>query len=376
MSPRSILIIGGGIAGVSTAWWAARGGADVVLLERERTLGAHSSGLNAAILRTASATPELCGLARETSAFLESPPDGFSPVPLVDRCGLLLFEGTAEAPLPPWADDFLACGEVERLDPERARALAPHFAPLGHRAWFFPREGRIDISALLDAFARGARHAGAHFHSGAEVAELVTAGGAVHGARLTDGRVFEADRTVIAAGGWAGRLGERAGSRLALTPLRRHLLVTQVDGRVDPRWPIVWDERAGFYARPESGGLLLCACDQTEVDPDACVADPGVKATIARKALRLLPGFANAGATHFWAGMRTFAAVARPAVGPDPDVPGLFWVAGLGGHGMSTSAAVGRLAARALLADSPTAALGDDLMPSRSTNGARVHGRA
>ncbi|TDJ69470.1 MAG: FAD-binding oxidoreductase, partial [Planctomycetota bacterium] len=201
------------------------------------------------------------------------------------------------------------------------------------------------------------------------------ADGAVHGARLTDGPVLEADTTVIAAGGWAGRLGERAGSRLALTPLRRHLLVTQVDGRVDPRWPIVWDERAGFYARPESGGLLLCACDQTEVDPDACVADPGVKATIARKALRLLPGFANAGATHFWAGMRTFAGDADPVIGPDADVPGLFWVAALAGHGMSTSAAVGQRAARALLGE-PPAATGDGSTPGRFTSGSRVHGSA
>jgi D-arginine dehydrogenase len=56
---------------------------------------------------------------------------------------------------------------------------------------------------------------------------------------------------------------------------------------------------------------------------------------------------------HLWCGMRTLTGDGRFAVGPDPDVEGLFWVAGLGGHGMCVGAEVGHMAARLLAGGAP-----------------------
>ena len=115
MDAQRIVIVGGGIAGVATAWWLARAGAGqrVVLLEREDGLGRHSSGRNAAILRTAVAAPATRELALETARFLRQPPTGFCERPLVDPVGLLIAEGERGAPLPTWAPDLLQQGEVE-----------------------------------------------------------------------------------------------------------------------------------------------------------------------------------------------------------------------------------------------------------------------
>ena len=74
-----------------------------------------------------------------------------------------------------------------------------------------------------------------------------------------------------------------------------------------------------------------------------------VRERIAGVAGRHLPQFADAAAAHLWCGMRTFADDHRFTIGWDADVGGLFWVAGLGGHGMSTAPAVAQLAADALL---------------------------
>jgi D-arginine dehydrogenase len=74
---------------------------------------------------------------------------------------------------------------------------------------------------------------------------------------------------------------------------------------------------------------------------------------------------ANAGAAHFWSGVRTLTPDGRFAIGSDPDLPGLFWVAGLGGAGMCCSAAIGRMAADMLLRAPIEDALVSALSPAR-----------
>jgi D-arginine dehydrogenase len=355
----SFLIVGGGVAGLATAWHLARAGhgADTVLLEADAHLGAQSSGLNAAILRTLGPDPVSTRIARRSARFLREPPAGFSDTPLVDAYGLVLAAAPAHAgDLERWAaavPDEPA--KIEPLSPARLRALAPHFAGDVGAALWLPEEGRIDIAALVAGFARGARTGGVTIRRHARVAGLLRAGDRIVGVRLDDGESIHATVTVLAAGGWAGRIGSAAGSRVVLRPTRRHLMVTAADASVDRRWPVVWylGARAedDFYCRPEGAGLLLCACDLTDVDPDRFDVDDGVRRRIAEKAARHLPGQREARAAHFWCGMRTLTADGRFAVGPDPDLPGLFWVAGLGGAGMVCGAEVGRLAAAALLGE-------------------------
>ena len=322
----------------------------MVLLEREALFGTQSSGRNAAILRTFSADPVLSAIGRASAAFLREPPPGFSPVPLVDEVGLLLLASGREADrLRAAARETRDVNGAEELTTEAALELAPHLAPAvraSELCLWFEREGRLDVAAILDAFAAGARAAGAVLETGAEVEELLFRDRRVCGARLATGEERRADTTVLAAGAWAGELGRRAGSRVTLRPTRRHLLVTAPDAAVEPRWPVTWIEDVGFYCRPESGGLLLSGCDLTDVDPRApetTRADPAVKALIAEKAQRALTAFEDASAAYFWHGLRTLTADGRFVLGPDSDVAGLAWAAGLGGHGMTAGAEVGRV---------------------------------
>jgi D-arginine dehydrogenase len=348
---HSILIVGGGVAGLATAWQLARRGqGDVLLLEREEQLGSHSSALNAAILRTLSGDPITTRIARASAEFLRHPPEGFSEVPLVDPRGLVLVAGSeAAAGLRARVETLGPDAKVLEVSPEGLHAMAPAYAGRVAAAFHFPEEGQIDIAALMQGFARGARRGGVDVRTRAAVSELLCEGGRVSGVRLASGERLRAATTVIAAGGWAGALGRAAGSRVRLRPTRRHLMVTAPHAAVDRRWPVVW--RLGddeFYCRPESGGMLLCACDFTDVEPDRCRVDADVRDSIAEKTARQLPALAEAGAAHFWCGMRTVTRDGRFAVGPDPDLPGLFWVAGLAGAGMVCSGELGRIAAASL----------------------------
>ena len=80
---------------------------------------------------------------------------------------------------------------------------------------------------------------------------------------------------------------------------------------------------------------------------------------------RLVEGVMDAGCAHLWSGMRTFTSDDDFLIGPDPDVEGLYWAAALGGHGVTCSKGVGRLAAAHLLGDEPTDDTASALDPRR-----------
>ena len=382
-----VLIVGGGIAGLSSAYFLARAGVDVVLVEAAAALGTHSTGQNAAILRTLIADPLLTAIGRNGAAFLQHPPAGFTSGPLIDPVGLLLtadkgrvgdFEtwlaAAGSAPYPECAAEPITKRDARRRAPFLAHPDDAAFAPDEPVGVWMPGEGHIDIAALVAAFAKGATAPGpdgrpARILSSAPLDSLVMAGGSVAGGRLRDGRRIDCARVLFTGGAWAEVLARDAGSPLRFAPRRRHLVVTVPPNPkhpVDPRWPIVWNHSQApgrsFYARPESPGLLICACDETELAPAgrpdevSCPPDAACLEDVARAAATFLPDFADAGVHSWWAGWRTFPTGSQVhgghfAIGADPVVDGLFWAAGLGGHGMTSSFEVGRLAAHALAAD-------------------------
>ena len=362
------IVVGGGIAGAATAWaLAERGEHDVIVLERERQLGAHSTSKNASILRTLTEGRATTAFALETADFFHSPPPGFSDVPLVDPVGLIMVPTALDRELFEWWRARKAPGSVEEISAAQLEALAPHYGGRREGAIIVRDEGHIDVSAVVDGLVRSARERGVRFETAAEVRTLVKSGACVSGVELADGRCIAAERVVLAAGGWAARLGAAIGAPLHLEARRRHLLVTAADEDIDPRWPIVWSEHDAFYVRPESGGLMLCACDQDVVDADHCEALEEVLTLIAERSAKCLIGFEDARAAHFWAGMRTFAEDPHFVIGPDSRVGGLFWVAALGGHGISTCIGFGRFAA-ALLGGEPVDPESlETFSPSRTT---------
>ena len=327
----------------------------MVLLEREAGLARHSSGKSARILRSSGGHPTTRALTRASAEFLRQPPEGFGPGPLVDARGLVLLCGPAgRAALEAEVDEDVEAGRAREVSPRELEDLLPHLRSAhGERtaAWLFPEDGRIDTDRLLAGLARGAREGGVDIRTSCRVDRLLARDGRVRGVRLADGEAIEAQTVVLAAGAWAGSLGAAVGSRVHLRPTRRHLMVTM--GAVEaPEGPALWDVELGFYARREGSGMLLCACDQSDVDPDRLSEDPAVYGRIRRLAARLL-GTSLAPGAEAWAGLRTLSADGAFVVGPDPDLEGLYWVAGLGGAGMGAGPEAGRLAAEHLLGGPP-----------------------
>ena len=210
MERVDVLVVGGGIAGLASAWWLARTpGLRIALLERAPRCGTGSSGRSAAILRTFGADPLLNALARAGAAHLRRP-GALAAEALVDGRGLALGAGARAAA---GLRAALADGEHggRELAPAAWRALAPHSTVAPELALSFPGDGCIDVDGLLAALERGLRAAGVQLATGCEVRELLRAGARIEGVRLADGRELRAETVVLAAGGWAGALGRRAG---------------------------------------------------------------------------------------------------------------------------------------------------------------------
>jgi len=328
-----VAIIGGGMAGLGLACHLAQAGQPgIVLLDREDQPGTYASGHNAAVARSLTGRDEHTALAVEGRRRLAEA--GL----LTPSCGLLV--SADPGPLTAFAEEAARHGvEVHRGEgiPLPGLKAAEHLA--------IPGDGVIDIAGLLRTCAEGARAGGADLRFGCGVSGLRPTGEGF--ALETDRGPLQAKTLAIAAGAWAGELGALAGSRLAFTPLRRSLVWS---GAAHPQQePWAWWVDRPFYLRPESGGLLMCPCEEVAVplpprgrQPDT---DPAVLDGLFASLRELAPHLAERPVTRYWTGLRTFAPDRRFVLGWDPWNPRLFWSAGLGGHGMTTGLAVGRLAA-------------------------------
>lgn len=345
-----IVIVGAGLAGAAAGQaLVRRGHGSVLVLEIEAVAGVHASGRNAALAYSFIAEPAVRTLARRGRAFLAEPPGDFLGT-LENRWqgSVTLVEAAREAEFEPLVADMRAESiTLERWDASQISATLPVLGdPDGDVGWFCPSDGVIDVDGLLQGYLRTARRGGAQVRFRTRADALLVEGGRVTGLQTTAGLV-RAERVILAGGPWANDLAEGAGlAPLPLAPHRRHLAVVAGEGLwPDPAWPFAWHQTKDFYFRPESGGLLFCACDGDPMEPADVGTDQVRVAELAGRALEMLPGAAAAHIRNAWAGLRTLTPDQQFVIGPDPRLAGLFWAAGLGGHGMTTSPAVGELVA-------------------------------
>lgn len=347
------VVIGAGFAGAATAYHLARRGArDIHILEQEPVAGVHSSGRNAAFVRQVISDPTLAPLAVEGRNFIQSPPRDF-PVPVdYDAIGSLLL-----AREPQWselvkdANNARSVGlDVECWSTEAAKTVLPLIAEGRFEgAVWCPSDGIVDIHALLSGYLKAAQSRGAVVHYRTPVRRFRVEGGCL-AAVETDTEVIRTGVVINAAGPWAGPMGTLAGAApIRFRPCRRHLFVTPPLSWAESSWPFVLNTSDGVYFRPESGGLMLCPCDEDEVAPGDALVDGRILELLADKLRDAYPNFPDVPIARHWAGLRTFTDDGRFVIGWDPVVKGFFWVAGLAGHGVTTSPAVGALAAEALL---------------------------
>jgi len=348
-----VVVVGAGFAGAATAYYLTRAGvSDLLLLEAEGTCGHHASGRNAGLCRQLTDDDAITEMAMRGAEFLRQPPADFATRALLRQTGSLFLSAHASRLEALCADAARARLPHERVDGAAALSQWPRLAGMpAVGAVFIPTDGVIDIQALLTGFLTGAQAAGARVEPNARVGGFRPGREPMSVTVETSRGAVGASCVVNAAGAWAGDIGRQAGAVVSeLTNYRRHLFLTEPVVDLDPQAPYFWyvDEEE-MYGRPDGNGLLLCSCDGTAAAPGDAEVQPAAAAALHARLRRIAPGLADLSIERSWACLRTFTPDQRPRLGWDAETPWLFWVAGLGGHGATTSAAVGQMAADEIL---------------------------
>jgi D-arginine dehydrogenase len=330
-----ILIIGGGIAGISAAARMSHLGS-VVVLEAEAALAHHASGRSAALYEPQYGLAPVVELSLASGDYFRSLPHVLSPR------GLMILAKAGED------DHFthdIKVMDLPEISVEAARAMVPILNPeVVKRAAYASHAWDIDTDLLLQGFAREARTNGAQIVTGARVSAI--AKGAEGWLVQSAAGEFRAKTLVNAAGAWADEIATMAGVRpLGIQPNRRSMARIPAPGGHDVSgWPMMFGCGETWYAKPDAGALIVSPAEEDPMEPHDAWADDMVLAEglaryeemVTEPVTRLLSN---------WAGLRSFAPDRVLVIGRDVRQPDFFWLAGQGGYGFQSAPAASQLAA-------------------------------
>jgi len=346
MRSYDVLVIGGGIAGVSIGYELATD-RSVGLLEMEATLAYHTTGRSVATFLESYGGRTIRMLTTASRAFMQDPPEGFGrpllkPLPLIwiappsDVDAMKAMYDAVVELVPDMrvltADEVVDVTKVTRPDWVAAGLLEPGAS-------------EIDVAALHGGYAGGLRARGGEIHTSAGVASMKRVDDRWH---VTDrsGNVYETPVVVNAAGSWCDIVAEIAGAEpVGIHPLRRTVFtIGPPDGIDSHSIPLVADVSGTFYLKPEGPQILCSPADEVPSEP--CDARPE-EIDIA-KAIEVINAATTLDIRHVrssWAGLRNFVADRSPVAGFDDRVDGFFWFVGQGGYGIQISPALAQAGA-------------------------------
>lgn len=355
MADRKVIVVGGGLIGLSIARGLThRGVRDVLVLERAQLAGG-GTGKSSGIVRAHYGVPSVAKLSWNSVPTLEALGDevGFRQV------GYSVIVGdenvaALEANIAMQQDLGI---ETEMIDVDRLSAMWPHMETGDVcAAAYEPRGGFADATQLALHFGRLARDRGATVRQNTPVARVLTRDDRAVGVELMDGETIEADEVVVASGWWSKHLLAPLGIDFPCDAYRSELLIVDA-GEPLRDLPVVSDLVSLQYCRVEGSGQFLVgnsdhdAPEDRFVDPDhySNIARDSTIEKYAEKIGHRFPGFPEPAVTHSYAGVYDVPPDWNPVIQRLTAVRGLTLAAGFAGHGFKMSPAVGDLVADLLL---------------------------
>lgn len=340
------IVIGAGIAGASVAAELAAQ-CRVLLLERERQPGYHTTGRSAALFTAAYGPPVIRALTRASRRFFDDPQSAFLDHPLLLPRGAVFVARPDQAEALETMQQMLG-DAVVHLDSAALADRMPLLRDGYATAGLWDRDAAdIDVHGLHQHYLKTLRARGGELRTGQRLDAL-----SHDGEWRVDTRddVLVAPIVVNAAGAWGDEIAEMAGLMPAgLVPKRRTALTVDAPGGADTTlWPMTIDVDEHFYLKPDAGKLLISPADATPSPP--CDAQPD-EMDIALCIDRIERAFdlAVRRIESKWAGLRTFLPDGSPMAGFDPDASGFFWLVGQGGYGIQSAPALARASAALIM---------------------------
>jgi glycine oxidase len=342
-----VLIIGGGVIGLTTAYFLAREGVQVEAMDKG-DFGQEASWAGAGILPPCS-LPHARTPLEQLRAHSVALYPRFS-AELRDRTGVdngylrsggLQFTAALdEASEEGWRNDGIA---LEMVDGKRLRDLEPALSDELGSACYLPDMAQVRNPRHVKALLAGCQNLGVRLQPGCPVFDWDIQGPRVLGVHTAKG-VAGAGQFLLAAGAWSDTLLARTGWRPGIRPVRGQIALLNA-GVTRFRRILVWGSR---YLVPRPDGRVLVGSTEEEVGFDKRTTTAAIMDLLAL-ACQLIPGLANAHLERCWAGLRPGSPDGLPYLGPVPGLDNLFVAAGHFRSGIQLSPATGLVMKELLL---------------------------
>jgi sarcosine oxidase, subunit beta len=340
----AVIVIGGGVTGLSAGWWLARSGIDVLILERG-IVGWEASGRNGG-----GTTHHFSPLFAEEQRLwprlddMLGYPTEFRPGRIRIALDDAQYAAHERAALNAAREGF----EWERLDGKQLRALAPLVGPNHDRAIYFHFGGHANPHRTVQAFAWAIEDEGGIVQQHAEVTGIETRGGRAVSVKTTIGN-FGCEALVIAAGVQTERLAALVGAVVPTALARTEILATEA---LEPM-PVGGVDGNGLYGRQTLRGNLIYGGGPHEWLPPLEAGFPASDSTplvqnIAKRMVEMFPLASHTRAIRAWAGIVENTPDGRPII-QRLMTPSNVVIATMSGIGFGLSPATGRAIAELVM---------------------------
>lgn len=326
-----VLIIGGGVIGLTIAREFLKTGVDDIVLVDQAKLGLESSYAAAGMLSPQAESDQddaffrFCCEARDFYTEFTEEIEIASGIDIeLDRTGTLYaaFGERDEAVLEERFCWQSAAGlEVERLSARETHRLEPFISPDSIGSLFFPGDWQVENRALLKALEIVVRSASVKILESTKINSLVIDGDTVSGVVTQDNETIEGDLVILATGAWTSliKTGRLDLNLPDIKPVRGQMVSFQMAKRLLKH--VIYSRRG--YVVPRKTGRVLAGATVEEAGFENEVTTAGVE-FLMQSTLELVPSFANLEIGESWSGLRPCTDDELPVIGMIPGCRNLF----------------------------------------------------
>ena len=341
-----VIIVGGGVIGCATAYYLAKAGTSVIVLEGSDHIGNGGSSRNGGGVRQSGRDPRELPLAmygirtlwphlsEELETDCEYHQDGNLRLGKTEKHREIL-EGLA--------DRARACGlDVRMIDGDEVRRINPHLSHEVTVASWCPTDGHANPLTTTLGFYKMARRLGARFITGEPVTELRTVKGKIRKV-ITPNNVYEGEQVLVAAGLHSREILGTVGIDVPMDGSLLEALVTEAEGPMFDQ--MLGTADADFYGHQTKHGSFVfggsSGLEPFYKDNGTPVTSSRTAPCICRGIMKYFPDLADAKIVRTWAGWSDRSADGVPVLGAVDEIPGLYAACAFTGHGFGISPAVG-----------------------------------
>ncbi|HET7323435.1 MAG TPA: FAD-dependent oxidoreductase [Halococcus sp.] len=347
-----VVVVGGGIVGLSCAYSLAERGVEVTLCEK-KSVGGESTQRSAGGIRTQFSTRVNVDLSLASLDVWDGFEEQFG-VDIAHRQTGYLFLTREDSTAIDFHENVelqnKRGGDSQYLDPAEAVEHCPGLHSEAFvAATYSPLDGFADPNLAAQGYSQALSEHNVDVQTGTPVRDVLVDDGAIRGVETSEKRI-EADMVVNAAGPWAARFAAMADVDLPIKPKRRQILVAGPETPIPEDVPLTIDLDTGLYFRPEREGAALVGGHFGNVDPtqDPDSYDKNVDLDWTMTALERANGWTEyfgeeTTVKRGWAGLYAVTPDHHPII--EEVIPGFIVAAGFSGHGFQHAPATGQLVA-------------------------------